>query len=306
MADSFCFITGAHVDMTGRLFAAPVPGASNPGQVTARAGGAGLNSASTAAALGANVVVASPVGDDAQGENLRRTLAARGIGNALAMLEGARTGTYTTIIAPDGSMVIGLADLAIYEAVGAQWFFDHCGAALDDADVWFVNANLPAATLSALAARAGGRKLAAATISPAKAPRLAAILAQTSFLFTNVGEARALTGLAQAEAPRLVEALIAAGARSGTISAGAGPLSWWHNGQTGTLLPPPVKTIIDVNGAGDALAATVLVALTRGHDFKHAARLGIAAAQLTLGSPEPYCPQLDWRLLESAAVAITA
>ena len=62
VTDSLCFITGAHMDLTGRLFAPAVPGASNPGQVTARPGGAGLNSASTAASLGARTVMASPIG----------------------------------------------------------------------------------------------------------------------------------------------------------------------------------------------------------------------------------------------------
>lgn len=301
MADSICFVTGAHIDLTGRLFGSPVLSASNPGRVTARPGGAGLNSASTAARLGAGAVIASPVGSDAHGELLRGALAARGIGDALVTVPHLRTGTYTAIIAPDGSMVIGLADLSIYEAVDADWFMAECSDALGGAGIWFLNANLPTETLSALAACAGGKRLAAATISPAKAPRLAPVLSKIDFLFTNVGEARTLLALPGAEADALVATFIAAGVRSGTVSQAAGPLAWWHEGHTGRIQPPPVARIADVNGAGDALAATILAGDLTGIDFERSALLAVHAAQMTLESDEPWCDTLSWKALETRA-----
>jgi sugar/nucleoside kinase (ribokinase family) len=306
MADSLCFVTGSHIDLTARLFAPPVLHASNPGTVTARPGGAGLNSASTAASLGARAVMASPVGPDAHGETLRQTLARRGIVDALVTVEGLRTGTYTAIIEPDGSMLIGLADLSIYEQVGADWFFDHCAAALNESGLWFLNANLPAETLAAIAASAGGRTLAAATISPAKAPRLRPVLNQTGFLFTNAGEARTLTGLSGAEPPELARSLAASGVNCGTISSGAGPLFWWHGKQAGSITPPPVGAIVDVNGAGDALAATTLVGLQDGLPFARAVELGVHAAQMTLASAEPWCENLSWAALEHRAAQTPA
>ncbi len=299
MGDSICFITGAHIDLTARLFAPPVIGASNPGSVTARPGGAGLNSASTAAALGATTMMASPVGRDPHGQTLRTTLAERGIGDFLVEIDNVRTGTYTAIIAPDGSMLIGVADLAMYEAVSAQWFFDHCENALARAGTWFFNANLPASTLADLASRAGERRIAAATISPAKAPRLAPVLHCTDYLFTNLAEARTLCSLPQADAPQLCAALARSGVKSGIISAGSGSLHWWNGSASGTLQPPPVEAIVDVNGAGDALAATVLCALQRGEDFETSVRLGMAAAQLTLSRPDPWYRGLSWPLLHS-------
>jgi pseudouridine kinase len=303
MPDSICFVTGAHIDLTGRLFGIPVLSASNPGRVTARPGGAGLNSASTAARLGASTVIASPVGADPNGEMLHSALAVRGIGDALVPVEHLRTGTYTAIIAPDGSMVIGLADLSIYEAVDADWFMAECSAALEAAGIWFLNANLPAATLSALAAQAGDKRLAAATISPAKAPRLAPILSQVEFLFTNVGEARALLAMPEADADALVAAFITAGVRSGTVSQAAGPLAWWQGGRAGRIPPPPVARIADVNGAGDALAATILAGNLAGIDFERSALLAVHAAQMTLESDEPWCDTLSWKALEARADA---
>ena len=112
-----CFVTGAHVDLAGRLDAAPIPHVSNPGRVERQPGGAGLNAASAAAALGLACSLAGPVGEDADAEELRRMAQARDIRPALVAMAGWRTGSYTAIMAPDGEMVIGLADLAIHEAL---------------------------------------------------------------------------------------------------------------------------------------------------------------------------------------------
>ena len=208
------------MDIAGRLDAAAIPGVSNPGRVAMQPGGAGLNMASNAARLGLACTLASPIGEDAHGATLRETLQQRGIGDALVSLPQAATGTYTAIIEPDGQMVIGLADLAIYERIDADWFFAHCRQKLEAAELWCISANLSEATLLEIAKRRSGRVLACATISPAKAVRLRSLLAEIDLLFTNRREAAALTGLANAGPQALVEALCDAGVRNGTISDG--------------------------------------------------------------------------------------
>ena len=149
---SVCFITGAHVDLAGRLDDAPIVHASNPGRFERFPGGAGLNAASAAAALGLSSSIAGPVGEDEAAGELKRLAAARGIADALRPMAGRRTGSYTAIMAPDGEMVIGLADLSIHEAADADWLAEHCGPALEGAELWFVSGNLTVATLEALRA----------------------------------------------------------------------------------------------------------------------------------------------------------
>ncbi|MCB1445752.1 MAG: hypothetical protein KDJ87_08120 [Rhizobiaceae bacterium] len=298
---SACFVTGAHVDLAGRLDAAPILHVSNPGRFERIPGGAGLNAASAAAALGLSCAIAGPVGDDADAGELKRLAAARGIGDALVSLQGRRTGSYTSIMAPDGEMVIGLADLSIHEATDADWLMAHCGEALGHADLWLLSTNLTEATLDKLANRAGNRVVAAATISPAKAVRLRPVLARLDLIFTNLAEARAITGLEGADGERLAAALATSGIRAGTISAAGGPLFWWDGDAIGALAPPPVETIADVNGAGDALAGAALAALSRGLAMEQAARFGIAAAQLTLSVREPFHAGLSWAPVEARA-----
>jgi len=292
------------MDLTGRLDGPPSPGHSNPGRLFRRPGGAGLNTASVTAALGLETSLAGPVGADEEGSTLKREARARGITESLSPVAGRATGSFVSIVAPDGGQVIGLADLSLYEEAEASWFLGNCGAALAAADAWLLTANQNAATLEGLAANAEDRLVAAATVSAAKAGRLSGVLARVDILFANLGEARVLAGLPGADGATLARALASGGARAGLISASDGPVVWWEEGRSGLVLPPPVGAIADVNGAGDALAGTVLAGLARGRDFAQAVALGIAAAQITLALPEPFAPGLDWPQLEAGAAAV--
>lgn len=291
-----CFVTGAHVDQAIRLSGSPRAGHSNPGAVETRPGGAGLNAATAAAALGLRASMAGPVGRDANAAWLRETLARRGIGDALAQMEGARTGLYAAIVAADGDLAFGVADLEIYDRVDAAWLASHCGPALERADCWFVNGNLREAALRELAAAAGGRLLAACTVSPAKAGRLAAIAGRIDLLFANAAEAAALAGQA-GEPPALARLLASRGIRAGVITQGAGPVAWWDGEAAGAVDCPPAGRIVDVVGAGDALAGTVLAGRARGLPMARAVRYGVGAAQATIASAEPAREDLDWQML---------
>ncbi|MEZ5872194.1 MAG: PfkB family carbohydrate kinase [Nitratireductor sp.] len=304
-----CFVTGAHMDIAARLFASPVAGSSNPGKLVLQPGGAGLNAASVAASLGLSSSLAGPVGDDGHGVEIRKAVAARGIQDHLVTISGQPSGTYTAVMAPDGEMVIGIADLALYEMVDAPWFAMHCRAALDAATLWFLSANLDAGALvelAEMAGTAGHRLLAAATVSPAKAVRLRPCLSRLDIIFTNLKEARALVDAPGADAVALARLLIASGTRSGVISQGAGPAIFWENGTTGTISPPRVEKIVDVNGAGDALAGATLAGLAKGRTLAEALPSAIIAAQMTLASPEPFVEGLDLARLDALAAGINA
>lgn len=300
---SIRFFSGAHFDVTGRLAGPAIARVSNPGRMERHPGGASLNAASIAAALGLPCALASPVGADADGHALHKVLATRGIGDALFDKANMPTGTYTAIMEPDGNMVIGLADLDIYERAAAEEYLA-VGEAARNAQAWFLPANLTEEALGELCAQAGNRFLALASVSPAKSVRLKTVLGKCDVLFTNRAEAAAITGLDNADASELAQALAKMGAKAGTLSDGAAPLTWWNGAQKGMLRGGPIQTVTDVNGAGDALAGAMLAALAKGTPFVEAARYGMAAARLILKSRQPFLPGLDWAALEAEADAI--
>ena len=307
--NSACFVTGAHMDIAARLFAPPVAGSSNPGRLVHQPGGAGLNAASVAAALGLSSSLAGPVGDDGHGLEIRKAVAVRGIADHLVTVHGKPSGSYTAVMAPDGEMVIGIADLALYETVDAPWFSENCGEALEAANLWFLSANLAADTVADLAEMAvnkGCAVLAAATISPAKSVRLRPCLSRIDLLFTNLKEARALVDAPGADAVQLARTLIDEGTKAGVISQGAGPAIFWENGTLGTVAPPRVGAIVDVNGAGDALAGATLAGLARGRTLGEALPSAIMAAQMTLAAPEPFVEGLELARLDTLAADMKA
>ena len=293
------FVTGAHMDVVGRLNSIPVNGASNPGKIENVPGGIALNMASAAVQLGVQCSIIGPIGDDLAGKAVRNAICERGIIDD--MVVGGKTGTYTSILAPDGTLVIALADLEIYEEITAASIFDNHSDALSNADFLVLNTNVSAQVLSTIVqanAKARNSKIVAATISPAKAPRLRQILSAIDVLFTNKQEAQSL--LEEAEdisCKELGRALNAIGVKSGTISNGADELFWWEGKRFGTLSPSRPEKIASVTGAGDALGGTVLAGLAKQLDFEAAVQCGMLAAKLTLQDKMPVCLDLNWHKL---------
>lgn len=281
----FTFLCGAHFDQVMRLVEEPVAGVSNPARIEAYPGGAALNSASVAASLRLDVTLVSPVGNDANGEHLGKICLERGITPKLVTSRELPTGIYSALFDPSGNIIIGAADLAVYDAITPAWLEEN----LPHCDGLFVNANLHGQQLRTACSRAGF--VAAATISPAKARRLLPILGSIDLLVTNLVEARTLVGK-DLPPENLAEWFHDQGIPAGTISNGAEPLHHWFGGKAGSILPEPVINLVDVNGAGDALAGGLLAGLGTGLPFEEAVKLGLAAARRTLTRKGPYDPSM--------------
>lgn len=286
----YVFLSGAHFDQIMRLNQPAVMGVSNPAKIENIPGGSALNSASTASALGLNVTLLSPIGDDLNGQHLLEICKQRNIRSALIQTDEQPTGNYTAIFEPLGDIVIGASDLAIYNVIDNDWIKRHLSEHLKNDMGLFLNANLEESLLLASADKASF--LAAATISPAKARRLLPILGQVDCLFTNLGEARILSGLDHASAHELAAWAVNQGASAGTISQGADRLIYWHDGEIGEVIPQKIENLMDVNGAGDALAGAVIAALAFGKTFPDAVSFANQVAAYSLTHNGPFCPKL--------------
>ena len=108
------FVGGAHIDYRGQLRQPAVPGASNPCSFTSMPGGAALNSASIVATLGSRCQFAGVIGNDNAAIQLLETFKSRKIEPYLLSLEK-NTGSYTSILQPDGELYIATADMDIYD-----------------------------------------------------------------------------------------------------------------------------------------------------------------------------------------------
>lgn len=287
------FIGGAHIDRTGKLAGQAVPATSNPGRIAVGAGGAGLNTARVAQMLGADCTITGPVGDDDDSAILHNAVAAADIKNALVSVSGEKTGTYLSIVDGTGSLVSAVADLSLNDQLTADWLKDNAGAALGGADMWYVTTNLARGCISQLL-KSPQARVAATTVSPAKAIRLRGVLDKLEVLFTNVDEAQSLLRVEEENPRELAHLLALQGVQKGVVSNADKPLCCWANNAFHELVPSATPITGTVIGAGDALAGTVLAGISQSMDFTAAVASGMIAAQLTLQSNDPVVEHLNW------------
>lgn len=287
--DALC-VGGAVVDLTYVAHARFRPGTSNPATGSRAFGGVARNVAVNLKRLGMAASLVSVLGEDEAGRTLAEDLARLGVDTSgLRRRAGARTAEYLALLEPDGSLALGVADMVILDnltlddvagAPPAAWIFADC--------------NCPAALLAGLIARTNGRRLAIDAVSTPKASRLPERLDGLDLLFLNHDEAAAMLGrdAGALDPSQAIADLKARGVATVVLTLGAEGLML-GTGSAAPLRMPAVPTrIVDVTGAGDALIAGTLAGLIRGAALPEAARLGTAAAALTLAQAGSTAPHL--------------
>lgn len=288
---------GAHIDRRATIDGETVPGASNPGRWHEEAGGGGFNAARVLARLDNHVSMVSVRGGDAAAEVVAAAVETAGIVDMAQVFLDRRTPSYSAILEADGNLHIAVADMELYDRfVYRQLSRRSIREAVAAADLVLCDANLPEETLSALARMTsqGGTSLAAIAISPAKVGKLTPAFADLSVVFMNAAEAAALCG-GDTAPDRWPQELRRAGIARAAISRGKDPLIAYENDDVFQIEPSPVAAVVDVTGAGDALAAASLHAHLAGRGFRDALRFGVAAAGLTIQSREAAPARLDIR-----------
>ena len=271
----------AHIDRTGKCFAEPEPGKSNPGEFTSFPGGAAWNVASNLSALGTNVTLHSIIGNDEGGRFLKQNAYDRSFEFNPQISPQHSTATYTSILAPNGDLSIALADMEIYEQFDCSKISPQAATALDN---WtLVDANLPIQAISKILNAQSG-KTAAMTVSCAKAARLKSSLSMIDVLFTNRAELASLCSEDNnCDMPLLISRFQDLGGKSAIISNGADEI--WSIDSYATIEShsvPPTVFIKDVTGAGDALAAGILFELMSSKPLAQAVQFGIRLSQAIL------------------------
>lgn len=287
-------VGGAHVDRRGQVSGVYVPAASNPGTMREDVGGGVFNAVRTAVRRGVSASLISARGGDAAGDMVARAITEASVGDLSVTFLDRMTPSYTALLDCDGELILGFADMALYEtAFPKQMRRSKVREAVEAAGAVLCDANLPAAALERLAKLAEGRPIFAVAISPAKVVRLVPILGRISILFMNRREAATLAGL-EREAPiqTLVFGLRKAGLKSGVVTYGSDTVVGFDAKGSFTIHPPAAQRVADVTGAGDALAGATVAALLKGLALRQALREGVAAALLAIESPDAV-PKFD-------------
>jgi ribokinase len=250
------------------------------GEVRRGPGGKGANQAVGLARLGRATAMVGAVGDDADGEMLRSTLAA----------EGVDLTHVTTADVPSGMAVVLLhgGESTIVVAAGANGTVDGervraAGAAVRAAAAVLTQCEVPDAALAAAAELAGGLFV----VNPAPARALpAAVLDRADLLVPNRGE---LATLAGADEPADVDAVVdmARALRptaTTVVTCGADGAVVVEPDRV-TAVPATPAELVDATAAGDSFVAALVDAVLDGAGVPDAARWAARAAALTVTRP---------------------
>jgi sugar/nucleoside kinase (ribokinase family) len=227
-------------------------GVGHGARISITPGGSAVNAAIWATIAGADATVVGRYGDDLGGRALRTELQERGVGGDLSVDFEVATGTFLVV---DG-------EIRADRGANARFSPDDLPDVLE-ADVVLVSGYLPGPTVAAALERAKGAwvALAPAFLDPLP-PGANAILVDDI-------EGRRITGAAPEEAARLLGERF----RLACVTRGADGAVAVLDGRLETVRPEPVDGAGRV-GAGDAFAAGLLVALTRGADLRDALEAG--------------------------------
>jgi pseudouridine kinase len=304
-------IGGTNVDCKSRPAGALVLGTSNPGRTTCTPGGVGRNVAEALALMGASVALVSVVGDDAFGAFVLDRTSAAGVDlDAVRVLPGAATGTYTVVLDERGELCVAVASM---EATSALDLHDVERAALSvrPGGRLVIDANLePALVAHALVvADACGIETALDPVSVPKAARVAAALtgAPLGLLTPNLAELRALAPFAEGDLATACRSLHDRGVQVVWVRDGARGSWVVEPGHEPVHVPsPPLTDVADVTGAGDAALAGYLWAALDGRPPVEAAHIGTAAARCTLRASGSVAGDLATAVRSASSRAVEA
>ncbi|WP_373714273.1 MULTISPECIES: carbohydrate kinase family protein [Burkholderiales] len=284
-------VGGLNIDRKLRLFAQALPGSSNPCEAHETPGGVVRNVAENLARLGLPVALVGAVGDDAGGRLLLEQAAQLGIDtDAVIRRRRQSSDSYTAVLDPDGGLALGLAAMPLVESLN-RWALEASAALRARAALVVADGNLPPDAWPTLLAEAssGGVPLVGVAVSEAKMARLPDRLDGLHLLILNAGELATVAAdpaeaFARLQGRGVARVLVSDGARGLRLSEPGGVLRHW---------PAPAVPVVDVTGAGDALAAGLCAGLLRhAGDLDAAARLGLDLAALTLQTVDSVHPEL--------------
>ncbi|BCH30882.1 carbohydrate kinase [Mesorhizobium sp. L-8-10] len=276
---------GAVVDRKYHAARAVMLETSNPVSSQRSFGGVARNVCENLTRLGVSTGLASIVGDDDAGRALVSHM--RNLGcdtTAVVAQQDGSTAEYVAVVAPDSSLVVGLADMGIFDNLTGA-FLDGVWSSLASSSWVFADCNATAELLEQLVTRKRSARfrLAIDAVSAPKVHRLPADLSGLDLLFLNMDEAAEYLADTSLAPEAAAVALRARGPESVVITRGSkGALIATADGVRHC---PSIETHpVDVTGAGDALIAGTLYSLLSGEDLFEAVRTGCLLAARTTES----------------------
>lgn len=237
------------------------------------------------------MTIISARGGDFAGTQVENTIRAVPLEDQSAVFLDRATPTYTAVMDGNGDVKAAVADMALYETalpphLGRREVRDQ----LAQTDTLIIDANLPGDAIArAIGETSAKAHVVALAISAAKAARLIESAKRIDLVFMNRREMGAIAG---SDDPVALRDL---GFKEAVITDGPNAVIILERGSIAHVDVAPATHIVDVTGAGDALAGVTLAARLKNptRSLRDAVAIGTHASAVALRTTKSM-PSLDW------------
>lgn len=291
-------IGGANVDRKFYMKDEVAWETSNPIHSSQNAGGVARNVAENLGRMGVPATLLTTSGVDADWSFIQEeSLPYVNLEHVFELPEET-TGSYTAVLDCNGEMIIGFADMDVYEELTAERIQGK-SALLSHAKCLVADLNCPKETLETLSefAKSHDIPLILITVSGPKMKRMPKDLSNVTWLITNHEETARFFDqeITSDEAwQAAVRDYLDLGVANVVITSGENG-AMIGNVKEGIHHIPSVKPtdIIDVTGAGDAFSSAVIYSWLEGNTLKSIGKMGVVNAARTLESHYTVRPNLS-------------
>ena len=292
---------GANIDINGIPKAKFILGDSNPGFVSKTLGGVGRNIAEDLAKLGVNTRLLTLVGNDSEGETIVKNTKLAGVDVSLVKREPHEsTGIYITVQDENGDLIAAINQMNIYENMDTSYIGEIINV-FNSAEVAVLDTNISPKAIDYLFSKTSGNRIFVDPVSVTKAARIKKYLNQIFLIKPNINEAELLSGIkfdGTFESMREIgDFFMNAGCKNLVMSMGSKGLYMRNEEHEGIVTHRDVKAV-NVNGAGDALIATMIHQSFETDDVREWCVRGVAAAILSILSQKTTSDDLNEENIE--------
>ena len=329
-------IGGANIDLRGRPAGVALERhTSNPGRISVDSGGVGRNIAHNLALLNVPVTLLSAVGDDGEGIRILEETGKVGVRMEQMIISGEHpTGIYLAILDEKGEMEVAVSDMQILEEISLEYLRSKAYL-IRESKIVVMDTNIPEESIEYVMDLCNKVKvpILVEPVSVEKTKKLRKILDGSGrvkgsrkgrgsgkwiidYITPSRDELESILGVKMGDNQeidldvdivRASEELRRKGAKNVIVTLGERGI-YVSCGGAGEgkkedcwskFMASYRGEVVDVTGAGDALAAGLVYGIYNGYSLEMAARFGLGAAALTISTKEAVRRDLREGLLRS-------
>ena len=278
-------IGGTNIDISAKSYLPLKDYDSNPGKTTTSFGGVGRNIADNLSRLNQDIELITVIGDDFNGEEIKRNCKALGINMSNSLIiNNASTSTYISILDDNNDMKLAISAMDLYENLTVD-FIKSKKEILDESKLCVIDTNIPEKTIKYIVNNFS-IPIFLDCVSTTKALKIKDFIGKFHTIKPNKLEAEILSGIKISDLDSLKKCsnfFIQKGVKQVFISLGEDGV-FYSNGKVSGHMKPFKTKVINTTGAGDAFMSGIAYSYLEGLDIIESCKNGVACATLAIES----------------------